>query len=242
MLMAIILYLNLSVTAKDCIGNCPLESFSKAKKLLRSQVYFDRRETFYCATPFDEKLNLIADKSYKAKNPKSKRSKKVEWEHVVPAHAFGQNFKEWREGDASCQTKKGKKFKGRNCARKSNKIFRQMEADPYNLVPAIGELNSDRSNFSFAEIAEASKKYGECDFKIKDRKVEPRDAVKGDIARVYFYMQLTYPQANLISRKNKSLFEAWDKLDPVDTWECLRFQRIKNATGMNNPILEKACK
>ena len=40
-----------------------------------------------------------------------KRSKKIEWEHVVPAENFGRAFSEWRDGHSDCITKKGKKFK-----------------------------------------------------------------------------------------------------------------------------------
>ena len=32
----------------------------------------------------------------------AKRAKRPEWEHVVPAEAFGQDFKEWREGHPEC--------------------------------------------------------------------------------------------------------------------------------------------
>ena len=76
------------------------------------------------------------------------RAKRLEWEHVVPAEAFGQSFKEWREGNPACVDSKGKAFKGRNCARKMSTQFRYMEADLYNLQPAIGEVNWLRSNYS----------------------------------------------------------------------------------------------
>jgi deoxyribonuclease-1 len=241
MLIFLLLQLLLNLRANECVGNCAFESFSKAKKFMENEVYFDHRESFYCGITYDAKKNILPNKTYKAKNPKSKRSKKIEWEHVVPAEAFGHNFIEWREGAPQCHSKKGKSFKGRNCARKVNKDFRRMEADPYNLVPAIGELNADRSNYSFAEIAGEAREYGDCDFEISDRKVEPRPQIKGDIARIYFYMQLTYPQTNLISHKNRQLFESWDKLDPVDEWECQRYQRIKSGSGLENPILSKSC-
>jgi len=66
----------------------------------------------------------------------------------VPAHAFGQAFKEWRDGAPDCVDSKGRLFKGRNCARKMVKLFRFMEADLFNLQPAIGEVNGLRSHYS----------------------------------------------------------------------------------------------
>ena len=82
----------------------------------------------------------------------NKRAHRIEWEHVVPAEAFGQSFKEWREGHPDCVDNRGKSFKGRKCAEKVNPEFRQMQADMYNLYPAVGEVNGLRSNYSMAMI------------------------------------------------------------------------------------------
>lgn len=38
-------------------GNETNDSFSKAKKMLEQQVYFDHRVTLYCGASFDEKKN-----------------------------------------------------------------------------------------------------------------------------------------------------------------------------------------
>ncbi|NBK99847.1 MAG: deoxyribonuclease I, partial [Erysipelotrichia bacterium] len=46
-----------------------------------------------------------------------------------------------------------------------------------------------------------------------------------DIARIYFYMSEKY-NINL-SKQERQMMEAWDKLDPVDEWEKERIQRIK---------------
>ncbi|MEH6451141.1 MAG: hypothetical protein V7765_20925 [Oleispira sp.] len=40
-------------------GNEPIESFSKAKKLLQKKVYHDHQETIYCGAEFDIKKNVI---------------------------------------------------------------------------------------------------------------------------------------------------------------------------------------
>lgn len=51
-----------------------------------------------------------------------------------------------------------------------------MEGDLHNLVPVIGELNGDRSNYSFSMLPGEPRVYGEPDFEVnfKQRKVEPR--------------------------------------------------------------------
>jgi deoxyribonuclease-1 len=220
-------------------GNTTNQSFSKAKRLLLNEVYADHRLTFYCDCPYTSKERVIfqADKFSPAVKHR-KRADRIEWEHVVPAHAFGQSFREWREGDPDCVDKKGKAFKGRNCAQKVNMEYRYMQADMYNLVPAIGQVNALRSNYSYAMIPGEPRRFGNCDMEIEDNKAEPRPEIRGDIARIYFYMDDAYPNRGVISRKNKKLFEAWDKADPIDDWERERARRIERIQGNKNKFVE----
>ncbi len=146
----------------------------------------------------------------------------------MPAHAFGQSFKEWRVGHPECVDSKGKTFKSRNCTRKMVIKFRYMESDMYNLVPAVGEINSLRSNYSFAMIPGEKREFGLCDMEIENGKAEPPEYVIGNIARIYKYMNAAYLGHGIISKKNRKLFDAWDKQDEVDAWECQRTKRIEN--------------
>jgi deoxyribonuclease I len=83
-----------------------------------------------------------------------------------------------------------------------------MEADLYNLQPAITEVNSPRLNYSMAMIDGEPRQFGSCDLEIEDRKIEPRPDIRGVIARTYFYMDAAYPGRGVISEKNRKLFEA----------------------------------
>lgn len=76
-----------------------------------------------------------------------------------------------------------------------------MESDLYNLVPAVGEINGLRSNYSFAMIPGEKREFGACDMEMKDRKAEPPPEVKGDIARTYYYMHWAYSGHDVISKK-----------------------------------------
>ena len=116
-----------------------------------------------------------------------------------------------------------------------------MEADMYNLFPAIGEVNGLRSNYSMTIIKGEERKFGKCDVEIKSRKVEPRDEVRGEIARTYMYMDSVYPGKGIISKKNRSMFEEWDRRDPVDVWECERARRIERIQGNRNEVVMKRC-
>ena len=119
--------------------NSQITSFSKSKKFLR-KLYKDNPITLYCGCSFKgNKPNLFSCGYIPKKN--HKRANRIEWEHVVPAHAFGKSFSEWKVGHSKCVKKNGKKFKGRKCAGKVNEEYRRMQADMFNLYPAIGEVN-----------------------------------------------------------------------------------------------------
>jgi len=211
-----------------------ITSFGKAKKLA-VQVYKDQSTTFYCGCDYDRKKQVGAQACGYEPRKNPKRGARIEWEHVVPAHAFGHTRACWRE--ALCSNSKGEAYKGRRCCGKIDPVFKAMAADLHNLVPAVGELNGDRSNFTFSMIGGEAREYGQCDFEVdfKLKRAEPRPAVRGDIARTYFYMNQTYGLK--ISRKQRKLFEIWSRQDPVDEWERTRNLRIENIQGNSNPFV-----
>ena len=146
-------------------------NFSESKKFAKD-IYSGNETTFYCGCSYQAKGNKLVPHwnscGYSPRNEYTKsgklnsRSLRIEWEHVMPAWFFGNQMECWKAG-------------GRKACKK-NKLFAKMEADLHNLVPAIGEINGDRSNFSFAPIDGEKRVYGACDFEInfKDRVVEPR--------------------------------------------------------------------
>lgn len=219
-------------------GNRGVKNFHDAKKLA-IRVHKDHQTTIYCPCTFSGKTIDLKSCGYLV-HKDAKRAARLEWEHVVPAEAFGQSFKEWREGSEVCHKKSGKGFKGRKCA-ETNPEFQRMEADLYNLWPIVGELNGLRSNYSMAQIAGAAMTFGGCKVKIADRKFEPMDEFKGIVARDYMYMDVNYPGHGVISEKNRKLFEAWNKSYPVTQWECERAGRIKKIQGNENQILSGQC-
>ena len=170
--------------------NTTLTSFSKSKKQL-AIVYQDNPITLYCGCSYKGKTPDFSTCGYVPKE-NNKRANRIEWEHVVPAYVFGIFFSEWTVGHPKCVKKNGKKYKGRRCASKVNKEFKRMEADMYNLFPAIGEVNGLRSNYPMTIIEGEEKEFGKCDVEIKRRRVEPREEVRGEIARTYIYLSLIH--------------------------------------------------
>lgn len=151
----------------------------------------------------------------------------------MPAENFGRTFSEWREGHPNCVNKKGKSFKGRKCATKMNKEYRLMQADMYNLFPAIGAVNAIRSNYNFVAQAEGGSDFGSCDMKTDNRKAEPPEEARKRIARTCLYMDATYERYNM-SKAQKQLMSAWDRMYPVSAWECLRSKRIESLQKIVN--------
>lgn len=236
--VACILFLHVLPVTASAAGNMTIDSFSKAKKLLLNKVYYDHRVSFYCDCPFKSDQTIVSTDKFSPITKHFKRSIRVEWEHVVPAQSFGQSFKEWREGAEGCVDRNGKSFKGRKCAEKISMEYRHMQADLYNLTPADGQINALRSNYSYAMIPGESRQFGNCDFEIENQKVEPRPEIRGDIARIYFYMDDAYPGHGIISKKNLKLFQAWDRQDPIDDWERERAKRIEAIQGNKNRFVQ----
>jgi deoxyribonuclease-1 len=219
--------------------NTKITSFSESKKLIQ-KVHKNNSQTLYCGCSYKGMKPNLSSCGYIAKKDK-KRANRIEWEHVVPAHAFGKSFSEWRDGHPKCVKKNGTKFKGRKCAEKVNEEYRRMQADMFNLYPAIGEVNGRRSNYSMAMIKGELREFGKCDVEINNKKIEPRESIRGEIARTYMYMDSVYPGRGIVSKKNRELFDAWEKSDPVDEWECERAKRIEKIQGNRNNVVIRNC-
>lgn len=208
-------------------------TFDEAKFALREGVYHDQSRSSgvgsaYCGCDWEwvgRSGGRIDAKSCGLRaRADAERATRLEWEHIVPAHSFGQQRKCWREG-------------GRRRCVADDPVFRMMEADMHNLVPSAGELNADRSNFRFGLLPSTPRRHGACDFKVdfKARIVEPRDDVKGMFARIYFYMHDRYDLR--MSDQQQRLLMAWDKRYPATPWELERDRRIAKIMGHSNPFV-----
>ncbi|WP_354625290.1 endonuclease [Psychromonas sp. MME2] len=226
-------------TASVIAANQSNDSFSRAKKNMENEVYSNNRSTLYCGAAFDKRKNITPPTGFET-STHLKRAKKVEWEHVVPAENFGRTFSEWRDGDKQCVNSKGKAFKGRRCAEKVNQEYRYMQADMFNLYPAIGAVNALRSNYNFTMLPAAKNSFGSCAMKIENSKAEPPEAARGQISRTYLYMEDTYSRYRM-SNQQRQLMNAWDKMYPVSAWECQRAKKIAALQKNSNHVVQSRC-
>ncbi|MGD9133056.1 MAG: endonuclease [Desulfobacterales bacterium] len=221
-------------------GNRQIQSIGKAKRILMREIYRGHQKTFYCGSQYTQGNYVIHTNGYVPKR-RSKRSRRLEWDHIVQLESFGTQFSEWSEGHPQCLDSRGRPFKGLNCAQKMNIKFRFMQCDLYNLVPVIGEISGLRSNSHYAMVPGENADFGKCDIEISRGQLEPPAGVRGDIARIHFYMDWAYPGYDCINKEDRKLFKVWDLEDPVDEWECKRARRIEEIQKNENPFVKKAC-
>jgi endonuclease I len=121
--------------------------------------------------------------------------------------------------------------------------------DIHHLRPTDVSVNGARGNLDFdnggTESGEAPGNFSDGD------SWEPRDAVKGDVARMVFYMSTRYEQTGnydleLVNYAGtsgpilgvKSTLLQWHIDDPVDTYELNRHEKIFNIQGNRNPFVD----
>ncbi|MQG95998.1 endonuclease [Pseudomonas sp. MN1F] len=210
----------------------PPATFTEAKVVAKQKIYLDQGNSamgeLYCGCKWTwvGKSGGRADlKScgYETRKLQT-RAERTEWEHIVPAWTFGHQRQCWQNG-------------GREQCVDTDPTFRSMEADLFNLYPSVGEVNGDRSNFNYGMVSGGAPQYGQCATKIdfQQKTAEPRDEVKGLVARTTFYMFDRYKLS--MSRQQQQVLMAWDKQHPVTAWEKQRDQRIAAIMGHNNPFV-----
>lgn len=216
----------------------PPGNFNSAKKSATSLWWQIGPKSFYCSCSYrdataDEKrqrpgnLWVEADTcGYRPKLPVTSsgkpnaRATRIEWEHIVPADWIATGFGCREMTRAQCREIPG---------------YDQAEGDLFNLYPAVGELNGDRSNLLYGEIPGEPREYGACDFEVKGNIAEPMDQIRGDVARVWFYMADKY--GVVLTTAYKTMLEAWSAADPVDDVERARHAVIAKEMGWNNPYV-----
>ena len=151
----------------------------------------------------------------------SRHGRNINAEHLFPMA--------WVTNSLKCGKRK-------ECRKKSSR-FNTIEADMHNIFPALSKINQQRSAYSFAELPGEPPK-GSCDFEINKRKrlVEPRPAVRGDIARALFYMSHSY-DLKLFERQKRVLLR-WHKQDQPSAEERRRNDLIQELQGRRNLFID----
>lgn len=207
-------------------------SFNQSKAKLYKSVYQNQGQTFYAGCNWSKKkvdlssCGLENSFSSKEKN----RALRTEAEHIIPASWLYKKNGQYR----SCYLNaKSQKTSARKLCQAEDSEYRNAHNDLANLRPAVGAINAARSNKPFAESISGTK---ETTYKgngkkiiISSRVAIPDISIRGDIARVAFYMQKTYGAT--YSKRQLSLFTKWNSEDPISEEEKTLAKRINAIQG-----------
>ena len=143
-------------------------------------------------------------------------------EHVMPMA--------WVKKELKCGTRK-------QCRERSAR-FNQIEMDMHNLYPSDKGANHERLAYAFAEIPGEKWWREDCDLEVDKHKrlAEPREAVRGDIARAALYMEERWGIP--IYQRQRSLLLRWHQEDPADAHERWRNGQIEAYQGNRNPWID----
>lgn len=130
-------------------------------------------------------------------------------------------------------------------------------SDLFHVIPADGYVNNLRGNHPLGEVASPTihtstngSLVGECaNPEAGGTCFEPADALKGDLARIYFYMAARYEgelgccQRAAVDGANlepwtEVVLRAWHEADPVDDDERARNEAVYLLQGNRNPFVD----
>ncbi|WP_178861942.1 endonuclease [Thiomicrorhabdus cannonii] len=214
-------------------------SFTQAKNNLYKGVFDNQGATFYTGCSWNKKKVDLASCGLENSFPtkEHKRALRVEAEHVIPASWF---YKQ-NGTDRKCYLDaKQNKASPREYCQENDTNYSQAHNDLVNLRVAVGAINGQRSNKPFAEsLSGDNKKTYRGNGKtmvITSRIVIPDTSIRGDIARIAFYMRDTYGVN--YAKRQLELFKQWDQEDPVSDEERSLNKRIIKIQGHGNPYVE----
>ena len=199
-----------SFVQANSVSTIKIENYEDARKIFWKSLYPANANTLYCDQAFD-----------------SRQRKGINVEHVFPMS--------WVTNGVNCGTRK-------QC-RKNSARFNRIEADMHNLYPSRSDVNQQRSSFRFGEVSGEKRKFGkQCDFEVnyKARVAEPRESVRGEVARSMFYMADQYKADGLVLfEKQARLLYQWHKSDPPSRSEKDRNSVIERLQGNRNQFIDQ---
>lgn len=184
------------------------EGWRGAKSVLYNVIYKDHHKTLYHGCSYDGPVIDLSTCKYVPVNREKNRATRLEAEHIVPASLLpARKLPCWNISRNNCES--------------ADPRAQAMLFDLHNLAPSVGQVNLLRGNMRYGETKGT---------------FNPPDCVKGDVARVWFYMRLRHGLEFLPGEEE--MFLRWSKMDPVSPWEAERERRIRKYSFIANPYVK----
>ena len=220
----------------------------------------------------DEAVNSVVDEYYQSLNDVPPEGFREALSGLISKHTYISNKNIWRYLEASHESASESEsvvlFYTRRVTPKSNKASGSNQAnndywnrehvwpqsyglkrtkakrDIHNIVPADRSVNTSRSNKYF-DIGGA--KHDECDACFTDHDSwEPPHEVKGDVARILFYMDVRYEGLDAsgaddlqLGWTNSDILFEWHCADPVSPEEKRKNNGSYKFQGNRNPFVDR---
>lgn len=189
------------------------KGYPQPKTFTHAAKIFKQIDFDYTRTAYTNELYVYDPTTCMDKNyVKDDPSRSVVFVRIVSEERMLKTRKCARE--KTCINYFGKPYGGSLCCRKSDPVYKAYDSDILNIMPVVEE-----SLIKFKE---------------------PPLHAKGNIARVYLYMNAQYG-LNL-SYEEQMKYLKWDALDKVDEKECKIYKQVFKIQKRTNPWIESGCK
>ena len=121
-------------------------------------------------------------------------------------------------------------------------------SDLHHIRPTDTDVNNRRGSLPFGEVSGGTEVLASCHGNastgcyIGGGYFEPADRVKGDTARIIFYLLTRYSESDSYSitqvAQSMDMLLRWNELDPVDDWEYTRNEETAKIQGNRNPFID----
>ncbi|GLQ33283.1 endonuclease [Litoribrevibacter albus] len=121
--------------------------------------------------------------------------------------------------------------------RRSNTDYKFAASDLHNIYPVTPRVELNRRNSRYAELPSSKDQFPNlnCSYKSNFQTVEPADDIKGNIARIIFYMHDAY---DLPILDGVYMLMEWNEKDPVDQAERDRNILVEKIQGNRNRFID----
>lgn len=211
-------------------------SFAAAKKKLR-KIFAATPTTFYCRCPMSlPKVQLRGCSAVQNYNFYGASETVIEFEHIYPMA----RLKNKLLAKIAPLMKDACPTLSRKCLTREIPLFAHFESDMMNIRPVIKKLNRLRRSYWFAldvlNAHQLNQNYHKCTFRIQNKRFHLPHHIKGDVARVMFYLSEHYHSWNLLSSEELQAFADWNQKDPLHPSEALILRSIATAQTTTLPF------